>query len=828
MTFLAPLMLWGSLAAGIPIALHFFFRSRYRTVPWAAMKFLLTSIEQTSRRLKFQELLLLLCRVAILVFLALALARPLSSSIRGAGRGEAVDAVFLFDVSYSMGASDGGKTRLERAQESANEILKQLPAQSTIQIIACSDQAVNLGPIVPSNREQARTIIDELQLSSQATDMSAGVALAKDVIKRAQAASNKELYVFSDMQKSGWEKEAAKIKQELDAVENEVDVTLVRCGQPDFKLKNVAVVGLTPQSGIPRPGERADFAVSIRNTGQETVKDLEVSLLIDGDPQNGGTEPIPKLTPGETRVITISGKVEKAGLRTITAQVKHDDLPGDNRFDYVLQVRDHVNVLVIDGGDIDPDDDEKYDQASSYRLMLALRPVSFANLAKYYLQTTRIRPNSALPSQLNKKDVCILVNVAMPPADQEKQAGPNVLTHRFLEELSRFVREGRSLIVYGGDRLVPKNYNESLGKLYGLLPLPIRGDKAITFDPKDPRSLNRNTFSLAAYQKFKDKHYESFSKIKVFQAFDVEEPMAGAKKDEKATSKKDQSEETVDNSDKKKRELLQKDEFLRVALRYSNGMPAVVARRVGAGEVFFITTAAEPGPLIGMDKSKMKTADSTSADDLVHRTWSDWAVDRTFVPFVQVTIMYLLNEMYQNYNFQAGDRMVWHPTEKVPMSYTLVHPEPDAKPQADGKPEAAKKEPKLERLGMPDRNSINGRLEVTAKSMNVAGIYYVVTSPAPKAGEEEVTQEKIDPKKNGSPIAVVPDLRESEDLTCLSDEAMDALLGFKPNHILAGSGQQIATDTERLNREWTIWLLLAVLVLTLGECMLAYICGRSW
>src|SRR5437667_7043257 len=99
MSFLAPMMLWGAAAAGIPIALHFFFRSRYRTVPWAAMKFLLTSIEQTSRRLRFQELLLLASRVLVLVILALALARPLSSVVRGAGRGDAVDAVFVFDVS---------------------------------------------------------------------------------------------------------------------------------------------------------------------------------------------------------------------------------------------------------------------------------------------------------------------------------------------------------------------------------------------------------------------------------------------------------------------------------------------------------------------------------------------------------------------------------------------------------------------------------------------------------------------------------------------------------------------------------------------------------
>src|SRR5215831_13041266 len=115
MSFLAPVMLWGAAAAGIPVALHFFFRSRYRTVPWAAMRFLLTSIEQTSRRLRFQELLLLLLRVLVLVVLALALARPVTSLLGGAGR-QPVDAVFLFDTSFSMGARDGEMSRLQRAR----------------------------------------------------------------------------------------------------------------------------------------------------------------------------------------------------------------------------------------------------------------------------------------------------------------------------------------------------------------------------------------------------------------------------------------------------------------------------------------------------------------------------------------------------------------------------------------------------------------------------------------------------------------------------------------------------------------------------------------
>src|SRR5213593_2484492 len=102
MSFIAPWMLWGVAAASLPIILHLFYRSRYRTVPWAAMKFLLAAIEQTSRRLRFQELLLLLLRVAMLVLLALAFARPSTSAAGKGGQGDAVDAVFILDNSMSM------------------------------------------------------------------------------------------------------------------------------------------------------------------------------------------------------------------------------------------------------------------------------------------------------------------------------------------------------------------------------------------------------------------------------------------------------------------------------------------------------------------------------------------------------------------------------------------------------------------------------------------------------------------------------------------------------------------------------------------------------
>ena len=227
MAFLAPFMLLGTLAAGIPIALHFFYRSRYRTVPWAAMKFLLVSIEQTSRRLKFQEMLLLAMRVLLLLLLALAMARPSGSSAGRGTRGDAVDAVLVIDNSLSMGARagvappggggdpylsalrqlagpDGGVTCFDRARAAALAVLANLPAHSTVHVYASADRASLLGPRTPSHLDQARELIETMSLSSLGTDFLPAVTAASETLEHGPS-PNKELYLFSDMQRRGWE-----------------------------------------------------------------------------------------------------------------------------------------------------------------------------------------------------------------------------------------------------------------------------------------------------------------------------------------------------------------------------------------------------------------------------------------------------------------------------------------------------------------------------------------------------------------------------------------------------------------------------------------------
>ena len=67
MTFLNVILLGGMAAAAIPVLLHFFNRSRPRVVAWGAMHLLDAAFKTQTRRLRFEQLLLLLTRCLICV-----------------------------------------------------------------------------------------------------------------------------------------------------------------------------------------------------------------------------------------------------------------------------------------------------------------------------------------------------------------------------------------------------------------------------------------------------------------------------------------------------------------------------------------------------------------------------------------------------------------------------------------------------------------------------------------------------------------------------------------------------------------------------------------
>ncbi len=600
MPSVASLLLWGPLALGaasIPIVLHLFYRSRYRVVPWAAMEFLLKSIQQTSRRLKFQEMLLLAARVSLMLLLALTMMRPSCSSLSNAGgRGEAVDAVLLVDVSYSMGAKDGNKTRLERARDAANKVLDSLPPSSTVQIIAGANHAELLGPRAPSNFDQARQIIDNLEATDLSTDFLPAANEAFRAMKRGHAA-NKEVYLLSDMQKLGWQQESSALQSTFDKIRQQGRLVLVRCGTKT--PRNATVTGILPYSHFPQTGERSTYVVQVRNSGVEQIRDVTVTLEIDGQAQDRDARTIPAIDPGETRTATLTAKPVRSGMQILSATLSADDLAADNRFDQVINVRDKVRVLVVDGA---PNERNPGESGSHY---LVQAPTSIGQKQNNVIQLRSTTPQQAAAAFMADTDVCILADVPLKP---NPAAGLSRLAPEFIERLELFVKEGHGLIVFAGPRVDPKTYNEVMFDQYALLPLKL--GKMYTV-PREPREfIDADSAKPSSYlDKFREAPLKIIGGVEITGAVDL--VAATAEQSEKDGAS--------------------------VLLRYTNGKPAVASKRHGNGEVLFVTTTA-------------------------NSTWSDFGkFGHAFIPFLTETFKHLLQGPMAMHNCRAGEALVWYP-----------------------------------------------------------------------------------------------------------------------------------------------------------------------
>ena len=114
--FVNPWLLSGLALLSAPIIIHLLNRRHYTVVPWAAMDFLLQADSRNRRRLRLEDLILLLLRMALIGLIVFAVARPL---IRGIGATREDERIIVLDDSFSLDANDGTGTAFLRAKSAA-------------------------------------------------------------------------------------------------------------------------------------------------------------------------------------------------------------------------------------------------------------------------------------------------------------------------------------------------------------------------------------------------------------------------------------------------------------------------------------------------------------------------------------------------------------------------------------------------------------------------------------------------------------------------------------------------------------------------------------
>ncbi len=618
MQFLAPMMLIGAAAVTVPVALHFFYRARYKPLPWAPMKFLKEAIEQTSRRLKFQEWILLALRCLAIILLALAIARPGLDTASSAGSTETIDAVFVFDTSYSMAARDGEKTRIERAKEAALAVLETLPNKSSVQVFSCADRATLLGPVSRYNRDQAKQLIQTIEVTSLSTDFLPGLNEALAAAETGTAPA-KEIYVFSDMQKTGFERQQGTVRSKCEEIKDKkANLVFIRCGNPERKVSNVAVTDVKLLAAIPHTRTRVPFVVTLRNTGREPIRGIKVSLELDGKAVEKDVIQVEQLDAGAYADVTLTGSLDDAGARLLAVYVDGDGIEGDNVLYRVVGVRDKVRVLLV----AHPFAGLPATDAADWFVRKALVPFDADRdkdkIEKYFIETESVLPNEVGPDKLAGKDIVYLLNAAARVDDPLSGMSP-----AFVTKLAEFVKNGGGLVIGCGDAVKADDYNRVLGaKGVGLLPLPLRLPPSDVWNTTDatpfvpaPESIDDNSV-FGQIKPYTD--WLASAKLSRMVQLDEANPAAGGS---------------------------------RILMKTTDGKPLVASRVVGDGEVIFFATSLD-------------------------ETWGRMmSVGQLAVPMTTYLVAHLTGRKTPGGTRMAGDVLTWVPPMTAP-GFELVKPRP--------------------------------------------------------------------------------------------------------------------------------------------------------
>jgi hypothetical protein len=448
MSFLNPLLLAGVATVAIPIIIHLLNKRKVEHIVWAAMRFVRVSIEQNQRRLRIEDLLLLILRCVMVALLALALARPaIRSAVGGLFGQSAVTAVIIADQSYSMSQTDGTQSRFDKARIAAEQIIDTLPSGSSAAVWMSSDAVNRLIPDPTLDLNLARATIEGAQLCDRATDVAPALRSAIDLLQ-GKPGLRKEIYFITDGQANGW-KQMDAVRQMLAASAQDISTNLILV--TSHEDQNLGVADLRQVSGLAGVGHPLRFGVKVANYGSREVHDVRVALKVDNDETADETS-IPSIPPNDSRSVSLFAKLHDEGYHTITASVPPDRLPADDNRTIVVRAISHVKVLLVDGN---PGFSLQESEVFFLKSLFGAADQTSAG-DQSLVQAKVVSPTDLAAANLDEYDALILADVPDFSAST-------------LHAFAAYLQHGGGLLVFPGDHLQEAFYNQQLLGKYHFL-----------------------------------------------------------------------------------------------------------------------------------------------------------------------------------------------------------------------------------------------------------------------------------------------------------------------------------------------------------------------
>ncbi|MBI5216253.1 MAG: BatA domain-containing protein [Ignavibacteriae bacterium] len=420
MTFLNPLVLFGTLAAAIPVILHLLNLRKLRTIEFSTLRFL-KELQQTKiRKLKIRQLLLLIIRTLLVLLLVLAFARPaFRGTLLGTIGGNAHSSVvFIVDDSFSMSASDERGELLKQSKENILKLIDLLTEGDEVFLLKLSDLPdATISPATHDFRS-LRKIVSDISISSVTRPLNDAIRLSSKLLSESKNA-NKEVYVISDMQQTLFTEMLAPQNQPSQSL-FDVNVKFFLINLGTSASANVAIDSVEVKTTLVEKDKPVNVFTSIRNFSGNVQQNYVVSVFLEGVrvAQNSV-----RLDPWSSATLDFSLTPKKSGFVKGYVELETDAVEQDNRRYFTIHVPEKISVAVVSNS-----------QNESRFPMLALRSGdNQEGHALFDIKQTTAKDFQFL--DINKFDVLVV-------------SFPDGLTLSSVGKIKNFVSGGGGLVLY--------------------------------------------------------------------------------------------------------------------------------------------------------------------------------------------------------------------------------------------------------------------------------------------------------------------------------------------------------------------------------------------
>jgi len=349
MIFLNPAVLFGLLAASIPVLIHLLNLKKLKKIEFSTLTFLKELQKNKIRKLKLKQWLLLALRVLIILLLVTAFARPTLKGIALGGTTSAAKttAVYILDDTFSMSAVDADGSYFNQSKQIIINLIKNLQEGDEAALVFVSDQGnEDLKPTL--DLDEISKEVKEADISYSSGTINHALIRASEIIDRSNN-FNKEIYLLSDFQKGRLSDESL---PDLSRLLND-KVKLYTFNFSGKDLFNLGIDELKVNTQIFEKDKPVSFDVTVTNYSGQPAGNRVLSLFINGE--RSAQQSI-SLSPGESKSVTMEAVVKTTGYIDAFAELEDDDIVQDNKRFTDFYVPDKIPAAIF----YDDQDDIKF------------------------------------------------------------------------------------------------------------------------------------------------------------------------------------------------------------------------------------------------------------------------------------------------------------------------------------------------------------------------------------------------------------------------------------------------------------------------------------